>query len=57
MSVVDTVGIVGGFGLIAGADGFITFTVLIPAGSALTGSCVGGAVWGPVLRYIAVRWF
>ena len=48
VGVVDTISVVGGFGLVAGADGFITFRVLIPTGSASAGSGVGGAGRGPV---------
>ena len=48
VGVIYTVGIISGFRLVAGADGFSTFRVLIPAGSALAGSGVGGADGGPV---------
>ena len=57
MSVVYTVGIISGFRLVARTDGFVTLTVLIPAGSSLTGSGVGGAGGSPVLRYVTVCWF
>ena len=56
MGVVDTVGVIGGFRLIAGTDGFITFRVLIPVGSALTGSGVGGAGRSPARGYVGSCW-
>ena len=57
MGVVYTVGIISGFRLVARTDGFITFRVLIPAGSSLAGSSVGGAGWSPVGGYVAIRRF
>ena len=56
MGVIDTVGVIGGFGLIAGADGFNTFRILIPAGSALAGSGVGGAGRSPVGGNVGSNW-
>ena len=48
VGIIDTVGVIGGFRLVAGTDGFMAFRVSVPAGSALAGGGVGGASGSPV---------
>ena len=56
VSIVDTFSVVGGFGLVAGANSFIAFRVLVPVDTALAGSGVGGAWWSPARGYVGSGW-
>lgn len=57
VGVIDAVSVIGGFRLVAGTDGFIVFRISVPRDSSLAGGSISRAVWGPVLRYVAICWF